>query len=183
MTIRIGNSFVDDDTSSAVDTEFGRGGSGGAGSSPSRTSGASAADGVVSSRMLRWKASVEKAQRITGGGRWAQGGKQRVSLRDESRMYTIRRDIALYRVTDGRRSRRVEVHWLAPALTEEHVLEHDGLLREAAQVARLRGGGPGLGDRLLLDARPGQVDVEEQQQGAKPDDGGLQGCFPPDGFR
>ena len=56
-------------------------------------------------------------------------------------------------------------------LTEEQVLEYDGLLRQAAQITRLRR--PGLGDRLLLDAGPGQVDVEQEEQGAETDDGGL----------
>ncbi|KAH8198892.1 hypothetical protein TruAng_006945 [Truncatella angustata] len=49
---------------------------------------------------------------------------------------------------------------------EEQVLEHDRLLRQAAQVTvapRGRGG-------LLLDARPGQVDVEQEEQRAQAND-------------
>lgn len=58
-------------------------------------------------------------------------------------------------------------------LTEEHVLEDDGLLGEAAKAA--------IGDEvgavrhgLLLDAGPGEVDVEEQQQDAEADDGRVE---------
>jgi hypothetical protein len=36
-------------------------------------------------------------------------------------------------------------------------------------------GGVGVGDRLALDARPRQVDIEEQEQDAEADDGGLAG--------
>ena len=67
---------MEDDTSSAVDTEFGRGH--GARSTPLRESGDSRDD--ARNRMLRWKASVEKEQRITvveeKGGR----EKQKISL-------------------------------------------------------------------------------------------------------
>lgn len=56
--------------------------------------------------------------------------------------------------------------------TKEHVLEDDWLLREPAKVAFVCGIG-GVGDGLALDARPGEVDVEEQEEDAEADDGGL----------
>lgn len=56
--------------------------------------------------------------------------------------------------------------------TEEHVLEHNGLLGEAAKVA-IRQEARVLGDGLLLDARPGEVDVEEEQEYAEANDGRL----------
>ena len=59
--------------------------------------------------------------------------------------------------------------------TEEHVLEHDRLLGEPAKVARVIAGGLDVRDRLALDARPGEVDVEEQEEDAEADDGPL--CF------
>lgn len=55
--------------------------------------------------------------------------------------------------------------------TEEHVLEDDRLLREPAEAVSV--GGIGVGDRLALDARPGEVDIEEQEEDAETDDGGL----------
>ena len=60
----------------------------------------------------------------------------------------------------------------ADRLTEEHVLEHDGLLSKAAKVAVGEGVGA-IRHGLLLDAGPGQVDVEQEEQGAETDDGGL----------
>lgn len=58
--------------------------------------------------------------------------------------------------------------------TEEHVLEDDGLLGEPAEVACVCAvGGLGVGDGLALDARPGEVDVEEQEEDAEADDGAL----------
>lgn len=57
--------------------------------------------------------------------------------------------------------------------TEEHVLEHDGLLREAAKVA-VGERGRAVRDGLLLDAGPGEVDVEEQQEDAEADDGRVE---------
>lgn len=56
-------------------------------------------------------------------------------------------------------------------LTEEHVLRHDGLLGQLAQVALA---GRRVGHGLLLDARPGQVDVEEEEQHPEAYDGGLE---------
>lgn len=58
--MRIGNSFVDDDTRSAVDTEFGRAY---VGSRPRKARGERGDE--VRNRMLTWKAKVEKVQRIT----------------------------------------------------------------------------------------------------------------------
>lgn len=58
-------------------------------------------------------------------------------------------------------------------LTEEHVLEHDGLLGEAAKVA-VSEGVVAVGHGLLLDAGPGEVDVKEQQEDAEADDGGVE---------
>ena len=51
---------------------------------------------------------------------------------------------------------------------EEEILVDDGLLGEAAE----RGGFRGWGG-LSLDARPGQVDVEEEEEDAEADYGGL----------
>jgi hypothetical protein len=45
--------------------------------------------------------------------------------------------------------------------TEEHVLEDYRLLREPAEVARVPARELGIGNRLALDARPGEVDIEE----------------------
>lgn len=53
--------------------------------------------------------------------------------------------------------------------TEEHILEHDRLLSQSAEVAvhqHLRV----LRDGLLLYARPGEVNIEEQQEDAEADD-------------
>lgn len=58
--------------------------------------------------------------------------------------------------------------------TEEHVLEYDWLLGEPAKVDVAPCGGVGVGGGLAaLDARPGEVDVEEQEEDAEADDGGL----------
>lgn len=57
-------------------------------------------------------------------------------------------------------------------LTEEDVLDEDGLLRQAAKVAA--GRDLAVWPRLLLDARPCQVDVEQQEQDAEPGDRGLE---------
>ena len=56
-------------------------------------------------------------------------------------------------------------------LTEEKVLNHNGLLRELAQVALA---GAAAGQALVLDASPGQVDVKQQQQGAESNNRRLQ---------
>ena len=76
--------------------------------------------------------------------------------------------------------------------TEEHVLEDDRLLSQRTEVtpdglvlqllwprsarARRHYRVPrgGRRHRLFLDAGPGEVDVEEQQQGAEADDGGVE---------
>jgi hypothetical protein len=55
--------------------------------------------------------------------------------------------------------------------TEEQVLEHDRLLRQSAKVAPASG--IRVGDRLALDARPREVDVEEEQENSETDDGWL----------
>lgn len=65
MTIKIGNSFVEDDTSNAVLTEFGRGYRG---MNPKRTSGEKGED--VRKRIERWKASVERAQSMRKKTYW-----------------------------------------------------------------------------------------------------------------
>ncbi|KAE8444008.1 hypothetical protein EG329_001137 [Mollisiaceae sp. DMI_Dod_QoI] len=65
MTIRIGNNFVEEETSSAVLTEFGRGYRG---IKPKRTSGEKGED--VRKRIERWKASVERAHRIRKKTYW-----------------------------------------------------------------------------------------------------------------
>lgn len=94
--------------------------------------------------MDKWKASVEAVQRIT-----RQGG----LLNNISREYTA--------TGEGP---------FEP--TEEHVLEDDGLLGQPAKVAiRWRAGA--FGDGLFLYARPREVDVKEQQEDAKANDGGL----------
>lgn len=55
----------------------------------------------------------------------------------------------------------------AGMLTEEHVLDNYGLLRELVEdVVR-------SGETLLLYARPREVDVEEEEQDAEADDGRL----------
>lgn len=59
--MRMGKSFVDEDTRRAVETEFGRGYRG---MSPKAASGESREE--VRKRMLAWKAMVEIAQRNTG---------------------------------------------------------------------------------------------------------------------
>lgn len=46
--------------------------------------------------------------------------------------------------------------------TEEHVLEHDGLLGQTAEIG-VREQAKVLRDGLLFDARPCEVDVEEEQ--------------------
>lgn len=61
-----------------------------------------------------------------------------------------------------RRSRTRDV--LSGIHTEKDILEDDGLLRQAAKVADC--GRRGFWVGLLLDARPCQVDVEEQQEDA-----------------
>lgn len=56
--------------------------------------------------------------------------------------------------------------------TEEHVLEHDGLLGQAAKVGVWEQ--PQVPrDGLLFNARPCEVDVEEEEEDAEPDDGWL----------
>jgi uncharacterized protein YegL len=60
MTIKIGNNFVDEETSRAVETEFGRGYRG---INFVMFSGEKTDE--VRKRMLRWKAKVDRAQRIT----------------------------------------------------------------------------------------------------------------------
>lgn len=60
MTIKIGNSLVEEETSKAVETEFGREYRG---ISFVMLSGEKTDE--VRKRMLRWKAKVDKAQRIT----------------------------------------------------------------------------------------------------------------------
>jgi hypothetical protein len=58
--------------------------------------------------------------------------------------------------------------------TEEHVLEYDRLLGEPAKVDVAPAGGIGVGGGLAaLDACPGEVDVEEEEEDAEADDGGL----------
>jgi hypothetical protein len=57
MTINIGNSLVEDDTSNAVLTEFGREY---LGTSPKRTSGDRVEE--VRKRIERWKAQAERVQ-------------------------------------------------------------------------------------------------------------------------
>jgi hypothetical protein len=56
----MGNSLVEDDTRSAVDTEFGRGYRW---RRPAMTNGEKGLE--VRNRMLRWNANVDKAHRIT----------------------------------------------------------------------------------------------------------------------
>lgn len=69
MTMRMGNSLVLLETRRAVDTELGRGYGG---SRRRRESGEAGEE--VRKRMLRWKARVEKVQRITLGKRvWLVG--------------------------------------------------------------------------------------------------------------
>lgn len=65
MTINIGNSFVEDDTSNAVLTELGREYRV---VNPKRTRGESGEE--VRKRIDRWKASVERAQRIRKKTYW-----------------------------------------------------------------------------------------------------------------
>jgi hypothetical protein len=60
MTIRIGNNLVEEETSKAVETEFGRVYRG---ISPVILSGEKRDE--VKKRMLKWKAKVDKAQRTT----------------------------------------------------------------------------------------------------------------------
>ena len=55
---------------------------------------------------------------------------------------------------------------------EEEVLDHDGPLGQTTQVASA---GRGSNARLLLDARPRQVDIEQQQENTEADDGRLVG--------
>jgi hypothetical protein len=58
--------------------------------------------------------------------------------------------------------------------TEKHVLEYDRLLGEPAKVDVAPAGGIGVGGGLAaLDACPGEVDVEEEEEDAEADDGGL----------
>lgn len=54
--------------------------------------------------------------------------------------------------------------------TEEYVLRHDGLLGQLAEVALPR---RRVWHRLHLDARPGQVDVEQEEQHAEAYNGRL----------
>lgn len=61
MTMRMGKSFVEDETSRAVETEFGRGVVGGRREKRRRGERGE----VVRMRMARWKESVESVQRIT----------------------------------------------------------------------------------------------------------------------
>jgi len=58
----MGNSFVEDETSKAVDTEFGREY---CGRMPKKERGEKRLD--VRKRMEKWKARVERVQRRTGG--------------------------------------------------------------------------------------------------------------------
>lgn len=64
------------------------------------------------------------------------------------------------------------------ARTEEHVLEDYGSLREAAEVGTAAAGGVGVGDRVPLDASPRKVDIEQQEEDAEADDGGLAHSYP-----
>jgi hypothetical protein len=58
--------------------------------------------------------------------------------------------------------------------TEEHVLEYDRLLSEPTKVDVAPTGGIGVrGGLATLDACPGEVDVEEEEEDAEADDGGL----------
>lgn len=57
--------------------------------------------------------------------------------------------------------------------TEEHVLEHNRLLSQSAEVA-VRQYLRVLRDRLLLYARPGEIYIEEQQEDAQTDDGWVE---------
>ncbi|KAM0126825.1 hypothetical protein ACHAPC_010391 [Botrytis cinerea] len=65
ITIKMGNNFVEDETSSAVDTEFGRVYFG---RRPKNTRGESGDD--VRKRIEKWKLSVERAQRIRKNMYW-----------------------------------------------------------------------------------------------------------------
>lgn len=110
--------------------------------------------------MLRWKARVERVQRRTACvslGRSGVCGVCGVCLRGRAR------------------------------LTEEEVLEDDGLLSETSKVSFRNGAitctiASGLGRlsvrgrtrRLLFDARPCQVHIEQQQQDAEADDGRIE---------
>jgi hypothetical protein len=58
--------------------------------------------------------------------------------------------------------------------TEENVLKDDGLLRQLAEVALCRRRRVGTG--LLLDARPGEVHVKEQEEDAETNYGWLARC-------
>jgi len=53
---------------------------------------------------------------------------------------------------------------------EEDVLQDDGLLGEAPEVGGFVGRGSGGG---FFDARPGEVDVEEEEEDAEADNGAL----------
>lgn len=59
---------------------------------------------------------------------------------------------------------------------EEEVLDHDGPLGQTTQVASA---GRGSNARLLLDARPRQVDIEQQQENTEADDGRIKSITVP----
>lgn len=67
--------------------------------------------------------------------------------------------------------------WGEGRRTEEHVLEDYGLLGEPAKVVGVvaRVGGVGRCG-LPLDACPGEIDVEKEEEDAEADDGGLWGA-------
>jgi hypothetical protein len=136
MTMRMGKSLVEEETSSAVETELGRGY---VGSSPANASGEKGLD--VRKRMERWKARVERVQRRTVGRQWMR--------------------VVFFFLRGG------------GALTEEEILKHNRLLCQPSKRTI-----PQQSRRVwateLLDARPGQVDLEEQKQNAETHDGGLQ---------
>lgn len=62
---------------------------------------------------------------------------------------------------------------MAP-LTKEYILQDNGLRSQRAQMSAVGAASSIIAGGALLDARPGQVDVEEQQQDAEADDAGVE---------